>query len=90
MAAEERDIPPPRLPSVLVAEAQPHPLLTRGALICGAISLGLIAGDLGLQAFGMGFLSAVVPVPVYVVLALWLDRFEPEPAKTLFQTFAWG
>jgi protease PrsW len=32
----------------------------------------------------------VVPVPVYVVLALWLDRFEPEPARTLAQTFAWG
>jgi RsiW-degrading membrane proteinase PrsW (M82 family) len=90
MAAEEREIPPPRLPTVLVSEAQPHPLLTRGAIVCGVISLGLIAGDLGLRAFGLGFLVAVVPVPVYVVLALWLDRFEPEPAKTLWQTFAWG
>lgn len=91
MAAEEREVPPPpRLPTVLVAEAQPHPLLTRGALVCGVISLGLIAGDLGLRAFGLGFLVAVVPVPVYVVLALWLDRFEPEPARTLWQTFAWG
>ncbi len=70
--------------------AQPHPLLTRGALFCGIVSLGLIAGDLGLRAFALGFLVAVVPVPVYVVLALWLDRFEPEPAKTLWQTFAWG
>ena len=89
MAAEERDIPPARLPLVL-AEAQPHPMLTRGALICGAISLGLIAGDLGLRAFGIGFIVAVVPVPVYVILVLWLDRFEPEPARTLWQTFAWG
>jgi RsiW-degrading membrane proteinase PrsW (M82 family) len=89
MAAEERDLPPARLPLVL-AEAQPHPMLTRGALICGAISLGLIAGDLGLRAFGIGFIVAVVPVPVYVILVLWLDRFEPEPARTLWQTFAWG
>jgi RsiW-degrading membrane proteinase PrsW (M82 family) len=80
---------PHRLP-LAAPEAQPHPLLTRGALFCGALSLGLIAGDLGLRAFGLGFLVAVVPVPVYVVLALWLDRFEPEPAKTLWQTFAWG
>jgi RsiW-degrading membrane proteinase PrsW (M82 family) len=70
--------------------ARPHPLLTRGALFCGVISLGLMAADLGLSAFAMGFLVAVVPVPVYVVLVLWLDRFEPEPAKTLWQTFAWG
>lgn len=70
--------------------AQPHRLLTRGALVCGAISLGLIAVDLGANAFFLGFLVAAVPVPVYVVLALWLDRFEPEPAKTLWQTFAWG
>lgn len=91
MAAEERDIPrpAPRIPLV-TPEAQPHPMLTRGALVCGAISLGLIAGDLGLKAFGVGFIVAVVPVPVYVVLALWLDRFEPEPARTLWQTFAWG
>ena len=89
MAAEERDIPPARLPLVH-PEAQPHPMLTRGALVCGAISLGLIAGDLGLRAFGIGFIVAVVPVPVYVILVLWLDRFEPEPARTLWQTFAWG
>jgi protease PrsW len=84
--------PPPPRPTHLTPlhPAQPHPLLTRGALFCGVISLGLIAGDLGLHAFAMGFLVAVVPVPVYVVLALWLDRFEPEPAKTLWQTFAWG
>ena len=89
MAAHERDIPPARFPAMM-PEAQPHRLLTRGALVCGAISLGLIAGDLGLRAFGIGFIIAIVPVPVYVVLALWLDRFEPEPAKTLWQTFAWG
>jgi protease PrsW len=89
MAAHEREIPPARFPAMM-PEAQPHRLLTRGALVCGAISLGLIAGDLGLRAFGIGFIIAIVPVPVYVVLALWLDRFEPEPAKTLWQTFAWG
>src|SRR5688500_12827684 len=70
--------------------AQPHPMLTRGALVCGVLSLGLIAGDLGLRAFGLGFLVAIVPVPIYVILVLWLDRFEPEPPRTLVQTFAWG
>jgi protease PrsW len=90
MHPPQRELPPPRLPTMLAAQAQPHPMLTWGALICGALSLGIIARDLGLQAFGMGFVIAIVPVPVYVVLALWLDRFEPEPAQTLGQTFAWG
>jgi RsiW-degrading membrane proteinase PrsW (M82 family) len=54
------------------------------------LSLLLIAADIGPAAFALGVAIAVVPVPVYVVLALWLDRFEPEPAWTLAQTFAWG
>lgn len=70
--------------------AQPHRLLTAGALVCGALSLGMIAGDLGLRGFALGFVLAAVPVPVYVILTLWLDRFEPEPPRTLLQTFAWG
>jgi protease PrsW len=79
-----------RLQHPHTAPVQPHPLLTRGALVCGVLSLGLIAGDLGLQAFGLGFVVAAAPVPVYVILALWLDRFEPEPPLALAQTFAWG
>jgi RsiW-degrading membrane proteinase PrsW (M82 family) len=79
-----------RLQHPHTAPVQPHPLLTRGALVCGVLSLGLIASDLGLQAFGLGFVVAAAPVPVYVILALWLDRFEPEPPRILLQTFAWG
>jgi RsiW-degrading membrane proteinase PrsW (M82 family) len=90
MALEESEIPPLPSATMLVDETKPHRLLTRGAIVCGVLSLGIIAGDLGMQAFGMGFIVAIVPVPVYVVLALWLDRFEPEPARTLWQTFAWG
>ncbi|HYJ81169.1 MAG TPA: hypothetical protein VEW03_16260, partial [Longimicrobiaceae bacterium] len=67
-----------------------HKVLTYGAVFCGALSLLMIGSDLSADAFVTGLLIAVVPVPAYVVLALWLDRFEPEPARTLAQTFAWG
>ncbi|HLL84762.1 MAG TPA: PrsW family intramembrane metalloprotease [Longimicrobium sp.] len=70
--------------------SEPHRVLTWGAASCGVLSLLLIAADIGPAAFALGVAIAVVPVPVYVVLALWLDRFEPEPAWTLAQTFAWG
>ncbi|HEX2204454.1 MAG TPA: PrsW family intramembrane metalloprotease [Longimicrobium sp.] len=69
---------------------QPHRILMRGAAVCGVLSLLVIAAELGPASFALGMALAVVPVPVYVALALWLDRFEPEPALTLAQTFVWG
>jgi RsiW-degrading membrane proteinase PrsW (M82 family) len=60
------------------------------AVVCGLLSLLMMTGNLGWRALGMGMVLAVLPVPVYVMMALWLDRFEPEPARTLAQTFAWG
>ncbi len=73
-----------------VARGEPHPVLTWGAVVCGVLSLLMIAADVGPVPFVLGVAIAVVPVPVYVLLALWLDRFEPEPARILAQTFAWG
>ena len=94
---EARDpwAPPPEVPAgnpmaIAAPPAQRHPVLTRGALICGVLSLLFIGAELGPMGFLLGAAIAVIPVPVYVVLALWLDRFEPEPARTLAQTFAWG
>lgn len=82
--------PPPPAWAWRSAPARPHRLLTRGAVLCGVLSLLFIGSDLGAAGFLMGMALAVIPVPLYVVLALWLDRFEPEPARTLAQTFAWG
>jgi protease PrsW len=81
--------PTPHSPYVLPRDPK-HRVLTRGAVVCGLLSLGIIASNLGAAAFALGVLIAVIPVPLYVVMALWLDRFEPEPARTLAQTFAWG
>ena len=70
--------------------AQRHRVLTRGSLVCGVLSLFIIGAGVTPEGLMLGAVVAVIPVPVYVVLALWLDRFEPEPARTLAQTFAWG
>ena len=51
--------------------SEPHRVLTWGAASCGVLSLLLIAADIGPAAFALGMAIAVVPVPVYVVLALW-------------------
>lgn len=35
-------------------------------------------------------LAAVLPVPIYAALILWLDRYEKEPALLLVSAFLWG
>ncbi len=60
------------------------------ALVFGAVGLGMIASEVGPVGFAFGLGMAVIPVPFYVMLALWLDRFEAEPPRTLAETFAWG
>jgi protease PrsW len=61
-----------------------------------AIMVLLAFFSFGADAMGIGpivFLAAIaafLPVPIYVGLFLWLDRFEPEPAHLLAAAFAWG
>ncbi len=38
----------------------------------------------------IGLVAAILPVPVLVACFLWLDRYEPEPAKFLAIAFVWG
>lgn len=78
----------PPLPALV--RGRRHRLLTWGAVVCGVMILTLIGMDLQWKPFVLGFVAAALPVPLYVALALWLDRYEPEPPRTLFQTFAWG
>lgn len=68
-------------------------LIVLAALISmffGACALTLIGLETGLHAMIVGLLCATVPVPVYVALLLWIDRFEPEPPWMLVTAFLWG
>lgn len=38
----------------------------------------------------IGFVLATLPVPLYISLALWIDRYESEPVWTLVTAFTWG
>jgi RsiW-degrading membrane proteinase PrsW (M82 family) len=65
------------------------------AMLLGGGVLGLLV-LLG-AAFELGLLRAIVatgvafaPVPVYLALWLWLDRYDPEPAWVLAGCLAWG
>ncbi len=60
------------------------------ALLLGLITLVLIGFSTGPVPLLAGLIVAVLPVPVYVMMALWVDRFEPEPAWLLAVAFFWG
>jgi RsiW-degrading membrane proteinase PrsW (M82 family) len=65
-------------------------LAVLAALLTGLFTLWLIGYETGLVPFLAGLVSAALPVPVYVTLVLWLDRYEPEPPWMLAAAFFWG
>ena len=60
------------------------------AAFFGPLALLAIGLDTGPAGFVAGLLMAAVPVPFYIALALWIDRFEPEPWSMLAISFLWG
>jgi RsiW-degrading membrane proteinase PrsW (M82 family) len=59
-------------------------------VLAGLITLIVIGVDVGPVAFLTGLVLATVPVPIYVTLALRIDRYEPEPLRMLAWAFFWG
>lgn len=60
------------------------------ALVLGLLVLLVIGIETGPVAFMLGLLTATIPVPLYVVLVLWIDRYEAEPLWMLATSFFWG
>lgn len=65
-------------------------LAVLGLLFLGLVTLLLIGVDVGPVPFVTGLVLATLPVPLYVFLALRVDRFEPEPIRLLAWAFFWG
>ena len=61
-----------------------------GAGILFLLALAVIAGEAGLVGLLGGLFMALLPVPIYVALALLIDRYEPEPVRVLISAFLWG
>jgi protease PrsW len=60
------------------------------ALFLGLLVMLIIGIETGPVAFLLGFVTATIPVPIYVVLVLWIDRYEAEPFWMLVTAFFWG
>jgi len=60
------------------------------ASLLGLLVLLVIGVETGPVPFILGFFSAIIPVPLYVSLVLWIDRYETEPPWMLATAFFWG
>src|SRR5919106_893308 len=60
------------------------------ALVLGLLVLLIIGVETGPIPFLLGFIAATIPVPLYVMLVLWIDRYEAEPLWMLATAFFWG
>jgi RsiW-degrading membrane proteinase PrsW (M82 family) len=57
---------------------------------CGLALLAISTARVGLVAELVGVVAALVPVGSIVAALLWIDRWEPEPARLLWLAFGWG
>ncbi len=60
------------------------------AVLLGLIVLLVIGAETGLVELIIGMVCAVLPVPIYVMLLVWIDRYESEPFWMLTTAFFWG
>jgi RsiW-degrading membrane proteinase PrsW (M82 family) len=58
--------------------------------LLGLLVLLLIGAETGLVEMIIGLISATLPVPIYIMLLLWIDRYESEPLWMLATAFFWG
>jgi RsiW-degrading membrane proteinase PrsW (M82 family) len=58
--------------------------------LLGLLVLLLIGAETGLVEMIIGLICATLPVPIYVMLLLWIDRYESEPLWMLATAFFWG
>jgi RsiW-degrading membrane proteinase PrsW (M82 family) len=80
------DSPRPWVRAGRLASGRAVPWLALGAVLV----LLLTVADLGFDVFAVAATVAVLPLPIYLALALWIDRYEPEPRAMLATTFLWG
>src|SRR5262245_51966274 len=87
------------LAPTIVIKSSPQVSAIKIALVIAAMLIAAILGLLILLVIGietgpigliLGFLAATLPVPLYVVLVLWIDRYEGEPLWMLTIAFFWG
>jgi RsiW-degrading membrane proteinase PrsW (M82 family) len=58
--------------------------------VAGLTIFRIVANSTGWNGFTWGLIFAFVPVVPIIALYLWLDRYEPEPARYVLFALCWG
>ena len=85
-------------PSLPAGPARNNGRYIRWALVAAGVLFMCLLGlvPIALYAFGnlpgflIGVMLALLPVPLYLALTLWIDRYEKEPLRMLAWAFLWG
>jgi RsiW-degrading membrane proteinase PrsW (M82 family) len=65
-------------------------LLVAAALVVILLELAFLLAIAGANDFVVGVVFSAVPIPLWIGIALWVDRYEPEPPWLLLTAFLWG
>jgi len=72
----------------------PKTIITLGIMCIGVffalLMLLLTFFGLGFSTAMVGLLTAFIPAPFYLMIWLWLDRYDPEPPWALAAALTWG
>ena len=60
------------------------------AAVIGLINAVIFLSSIGFAGTFVGFVMAFTPAPFYLLLFLWIDRYDPEPVWALSAAFGWG
>lgn len=52
--------------------------------------LAILIGNLGVDAFALGGIMALIPLAIVFFAVRWIDRWEPEPRLAVVFAFLWG
>ncbi len=87
---------PERIERVGIEEKKPEPnflgpiiALAVGGVVALIVTI-LMFSILGFKGTMVGGIMAFLPAPFYLMLFLWIDRYDPEPAWALAAAFGWG
>lgn len=68
-------------------------LLVIGILLVGLTTLFVVVwliGGLGVDAFALGGIMALIPLAIVFFGVRWIDKWEPEPRRIIVFAFLWG
>ncbi|TDC13467.1 PrsW family intramembrane metalloprotease, partial [Streptomyces sp. 8K308] len=83
-------VPPALPPRDRAPRLRPLAGIAGPLAVCGVVAAVLVGRETGWAGFGVGFVLALLPLPLLVFTFRWIDAVLPKPPRTLAFAFGWG